>query len=103
MIEFPETLEELTVWKLEQVDSRSTFRSFLYRTVRAPHDHATIDHQMTAWLHRMHALEGIVMITKAPPFALGPDFSYEISVAGVHVKYLSLVAAEAFGVTHVHD
>jgi hypothetical protein len=97
MLEFPETLEEITVWKLEHVH----VESYLY--------HAQLSNLCSAsstrilvieWLARIHAL-GIVTSDQAYIDALERQY-HTVSVAGIRICIMtSHERKEIFGVTRV--
>jgi hypothetical protein len=83
-INFPETLEEITVWALENstkcTDTVSYFRLCQHR--RYPDlNGAEVSRQVRAWIHRIVQLEGAVSHRMHRP----PRHHYRVTVAGIFV------------------
>jgi hypothetical protein len=91
MIEFPETLEEITVWAMEHAgDNTISFYSRAWRNNTREMASGLVYHQIRAWLTRIAQLEGAVTHEQQP----WPDTvlgQYRVSVAGIFVCVLSEV------------
>jgi hypothetical protein len=79
-IEFPETLEEITVWALEYAHDNT--RSY-YSSVRRDLPNKV---HFLEWLTRIAQLEGAVTHKLMPPCVEGCE--YRVSVAGIFVCVL---------------
>jgi hypothetical protein len=83
MIELPRTPEEITVWRLEYVDSNILYCAFLYSQLPLLSE-ATIRRYLEEWLGSIVHLEGAVTAT----LVLGhmcPNALYRVAVAGVTI------------------
>jgi hypothetical protein len=79
MHEFPETLEEITVWRLEQVDPRGWYLHYVFN--HTVYSHSIARAQVLNWLVRIRKLGSIVQCTQLP----GRKGNWLVRVAGVRV------------------
>jgi Na+/H+ antiporter NhaA len=83
-IEFPETLEEITVWALENAgDNTISYFIRLYREYNREMTSGQVATQVRAWLERIAPLGGIV--THQPLHSSNSNADHQVSVAGVFV------------------
>jgi hypothetical protein len=89
--EFPETLEEITVWKLEHADLLDSYFNMMWNQLGAWFSGDELHKMILEWLARIHKFSGIVTHC-AIGFALsahGPRTrQVRVSVAGIFVCVL---------------
>jgi hypothetical protein len=84
-IEFPETLEEITVWAMEHAGdvSISYFTQLYYSHRLMQH---VVKQQIHAWIKRIAQLEGAVTNERIPNRSINPwDVYYRVRVAGIEI------------------
>jgi hypothetical protein len=79
MPELPETQEEITVWRLGQVDTRGWYLHYVYN--HTVHSHSIARAQVINWLVRIRKLGSIVRCTRSP----GRKGNWLVRVAGIRV------------------
>jgi hypothetical protein len=90
-IDFPETLEDITLWALENATANNNKPAYFHQIWKENADELSgrqVHHQFCAWLTRIAQLEGAVTYKGQLCPVLGSQ-DYQVRVAGIFVCVLA--------------